>query len=83
MQQKSVSLGKLGPLDDTSVNRDISRLRAELRDLDEDFRNFRRKSHRHDDIDTGRLITKDDLRSHVDDALIPTRRELSKQSDFF
>ena len=83
MQQKSVSLGKLDPLDDTSVNRDISKLRAELRDLDEDFRDFRRKSHRHDDIDTRRLITKDDLRSHVDDALIPTRRELSKQSDDF
>ena len=83
MQQNSVSLGKLDPLDDTSVNRDISRLRAELRDLDEDFRDFRRKSHRHDDIDTRQLITKDDLRSHVDDALIPTRRELSKQSDDF
>ena len=83
MQQKSASLGKLDPLDDTSVNRDISRLRAELKDLDEDFRDFRRKSHRHDDIDTQRLITKDDLRSHVDDALIPTRRELSKQSDDF
>ena len=83
MQQKSVSLGKLDPLDDTSVNRDISRLRAELRDLDEDFRDFRRNSHWHDDIDTRRLITKDDLRSHVDDALIPTRRELSKQSDDF
>ncbi|KAK3169980.1 hypothetical protein OEA41_009365 [Lepraria neglecta] len=83
MQQKSASLGKLDPLDDTSVNRDISRLRAEPRNLGEDFRDLRRKSHRHDDIDTRRLITKDDLRSHVDDALIPTRRELSKQSDDF
>ena len=83
MQQKSASPGKLDPLDDTGVNRDISRLRAELRDLDEDFRDFRRKAPRHDDIDTRRLVVKDDLRSYVNDALIPTRRELSKQSDDF
>jgi uncharacterized coiled-coil protein SlyX len=67
--------------DDTGINRDISRLRADLRDLDEDFRDFRRKANKHDDMDKRRLITKDDVRIQVNDALISSRKELSRQSE--
>ena len=79
IQRRSISPSKAGTQDDTGINRDISRLRAELRDLDEDFRDFRRKANKHDDMDKRRLITKDDLRIEVNDALISTRKELSRQ----
>ncbi|KAL2041756.1 hypothetical protein N7G274_005540 [Stereocaulon virgatum] len=81
IERRSMSPSKAGTQDNTSINRDISRLRAELRDLDEDFRDFRRKANKHDDIEKRRLVTKDDLRTQISDALIPTRKLLSRQSE--
>ena len=78
--QKRASPGGSDIVDNTDSKHEISKLRMELRDARDDIRNLKRKALTQADLDEQRLVTKDDLRSHINNASASTEKEISKQS---